>query len=64
MARVMKLLHEDDYYIGEAAIEIKFVAQVTAFDRDRTDNLKAFMKRAETDILNMANRLKNIQSLY
>jgi hypothetical protein len=64
MARVMKLLHEDDYYIGEAAIEIKFVAQVTAFDSDRTDNLKAFMRRAETDILNMANRLKNIQSLY
>ena len=64
MARVMKLMHEDDYYIGEIPIEIKFVAQVTAFDRDRTDTLKAFMKRAETDILNMANRLKNIQSLY
>jgi len=64
MARVMKLLHEEDYYIGEIPIEIKFVAQVTAFDRDRTDTLKAFMKRAETDILNMANRLKNIQSLY
>jgi hypothetical protein len=64
MARVMKILHSDDYYIGEIPIEIKLVAQVTGFDKDRTDNLKAFIKRAETDILNMANRLKNIQSLY
>jgi hypothetical protein len=64
MARVMKILHSDDYYVGKIPIEIKLVAQVTGFDKDRTDTLKAFIKRAETDILNMANRLKNIQSLY
>jgi hypothetical protein len=64
MARVMKILHSDDYYVGEIPIEIKLVAQVTGFDKDRTDTLKAFIRRAETDILNMANRLKNIQSLY
>ncbi len=64
MRRILKVIHEEEFDLDGIPLVIKFAGAVTGFDKDRTPSLKAFIKRAESDILNMVNRLKNIQALY
>ena len=64
LRRILKVIHEKEYDLNGIPLVIKFASAVTSFDKDRTPSLKAFIKRTESDILNMVNRLKNIQALY
>ncbi len=64
MRRILKGIHEADFRIADTPVDIKLAGTVTDFDKDRTPHLEDFVKRAESDILDMVNRLKNIQSIY
>jgi hypothetical protein len=64
LRRILKVIHDQEYELNGIPLVIKFASAVTGFDKDRTPSLKAFIKRTESDILNMENRLKNIQALY
>jgi GGDEF domain-containing protein len=64
MRRILKSIHDVDYRIEETPVVIKLAGAVTTFDKDRTPTLNDFVKRAESDIFDMVNRLKNIQSIY
>lgn len=64
LRRILKAIHEEEYDLNGIPLVIKFASAVTDFDKDRTPSLKAFIKRTESDLLNMENRLKNIQALY
>ena len=64
MRRILKGIHDIDYSIEDTPVVIKLAGTVTIFDKDRTPNLNDFVKRAESDIFNMVNRLRNIQSIY
>ena len=61
---ILKGIHDVEYSIEETPVVIKLAATVTTFDKDRTPNLNDFIKRAESDIFDMVNRLRNIQSIY
>ncbi|MGB7918541.1 MAG: hypothetical protein WCF40_00645 [Desulfobacterales bacterium] len=64
MRRILKGVHDVDYSIEETPVVIKLAGTITTFDKDRTPNLNDFVKRAESDIFDMVNRLRNIQSIY
>jgi PleD family two-component response regulator len=64
MRRILKGIHDVEYSIEETPVAIKLAGTVTTFDKDRTPNLGDFVKRAESDIFDMVNRLRNIQSIY
>ena len=64
MRRILKSIHDVDYSIEETPVVIKLAGTVTSFDKDRTPTLNDFVKRAESDIFDMVNRLRNIQSIY
>jgi GGDEF domain-containing protein len=64
MRRILKNIHDVDYSIEETPVVIKLAGTITTFDKDRTPNLNDFVKRAESDIFDMVNRLRNIQSIY
>ena len=63
MRRILKGIHDVDYSIEETPVVIKLAGTVTTFDKDRTPTLNDFVKRAESDIFDMVNRLRNIQSI-
>ena len=64
MRRILKGIHHVDYSIEDTPVVIKLAGTVTTFDKDRTPTLNDFVKRAESDIFDMVNRLRNIQSIY
>ncbi|MGB8425393.1 MAG: hypothetical protein WCD88_06395 [Desulfobacterales bacterium] len=64
MRRILKGIHDADFRIADTPVDIKLAGTVTDFDKDRTPRLDDFVKRAESDILDMVNRLRNIQSIY
>jgi GGDEF domain-containing protein len=64
MRRILKGIHDVEYSIEETPVVIKLAGTVTTFDKDRTPTLNDFVKRAESDIFDMINRLRNIQSIY
>lgn len=64
MRRILKSIHDVEYSIEETPVVIKLAGTVTTFDKDRTPTLGDFVKRAESDIFDMVNRLRNIQSIY
>ena len=64
MRRILKGIHDVAYSIEETSVVIKLAGAVTTFDKDRTPTLNDFVKRAESDIFDMVNRLRNIQSIY
>ena len=63
MRRILKGIHDVDYSIEETPVVIKLAGAVTKFDKDRSPTLNDFVKRAESDIYDMVNRLRNIQSI-
>ena len=64
MRRILKCIHGVAYSIEETPVVIKLAGAVTTFDKDRTPTLNDFVKRAESNIFDMVNRLRNIQSIY
>ncbi len=64
MRRILKQIHELEYRVEETEIIFKLAGVVSTFDKDRTPTLDDLVKRAESDIFEMVNRLRNIQSIY
>jgi GGDEF domain-containing protein len=64
MRRILKQVHDAEYLVDGTEIIIKLAGVVTTFDKDRTPTLTDLVKRAESDIFDMVNRLRNIQSIY
>lgn len=64
MRRILKAIHNTDLAAGKIKVKVKLAGAVTTFDHQRTSTLQKFVQLAETEIFDMVNRLRNIQSLY
>jgi hypothetical protein len=64
MRRILKEIHELKYEIQDTTLTVKLAGSVTTFDKDITPTLNDLVKRAESDIFDMIQRLRNVQSLY
>ncbi len=62
--RLLKAMHGKMIRINEVPFEVKFAGTVTSFDKHATPNLKEFIRKAETDIFDMVQRIKNLQAMY
>ncbi len=63
LARITKELKSREFMVKEIPFDIVFAGTVTPYDSERTPDLKAFVKLAQTDLKNIADRISNIQSL-
>jgi len=64
MSRIMKILQAKSFIINDHPLAVKFVGVVTAYDHDRAQTLKSYIKASENELYDMINRLKNVQDLY
>lgn len=64
LRRLMKHLQGNMIKVNDIPFEIKLAGAVTSFDKNITSNLKEFIRKAEHDIFDMVQRIKNIQTLY
>ena len=64
MSRILKILQAEPFIINDYPLTVKFVGVVTAYDYDRAQTLKTFIKASENELFDMINRLKNIQDIY
>jgi len=64
LRRILKRLQETPIFVREIRVNIMFAASATAFDPDRTPSVDSFLKAAERDIEDMANRLKTVHNIY
>ena len=64
MSRIMKILQAEPFIINDYPLAVKFVGVVTAYDHDRAQTLKSYIKASENELYDMINRLKNIQDIY
>ncbi len=63
LGRITRLLKAHEFMIKDIPFEIKFAGVVTAFDSQSTSDLKSFLMSAQTELLDLSNRLANIQDL-
>ncbi len=63
LERISKLLKSHEMVINEIPFDINFAATVTPFDAEETVDLKTFVKAAQTNLKNLADRISNIQSM-
>lgn len=63
MSRILKQINDRRFEIDDVALTVKLAGSVTAFDQDLTPSLKEFVRRAESDIMDMIMRLKNVHSI-
>lgn len=61
--RVMKVLQGDPIEVRGVAVDFKFAAIAITFDGQHTPDIKSFIRVMSGRLQDMANRLKNIQSL-
>ena len=64
MRRILRQIHAEPIEINAIPLSVQFAGVVTIFDKDRTPTLKDFIRRAETDIFEMIERLRNVQTIY
>jgi len=64
MSRIMKILQAEPFIINDYPLAVKLVGVVTAYDHDRAQTLKSYIKASENELYDMINRLKNIQDIY
>ncbi|RLC03020.1 MAG: hypothetical protein DRH90_12370 [Deltaproteobacteria bacterium] len=57
LERISKLLRSHEMMVNEIPFDINFVAIVTPFDAEQTVDLKTFVKVAQTDLKNQAERV-------
>jgi len=63
LGRITRVLKTHDFLIKEIPFEIKFAGVVTAFEAESSPSLKSFLMSAQTELLDLSNRLSNIQDL-
>ncbi len=64
MSRIMKILHDKPFIVNDYTLSVNFVGVVSAYDHDRAQTLKSYIKASENELYDMINRLKNVQELY
>ena len=64
MRRLLKKIHSNLFKVNGVPIEVKFAGTVTNFNKQETADLKQFVGKAERDIFEVVQRLRNLQSLY
>lgn len=64
LRRFMKSLHGNLIKINDIPFEVKFAGTVTYFNKNITPALKDFIRKAEHDIYDMVQRIKNLQTMY
>jgi GGDEF domain-containing protein len=64
LRRLLKNLQGNLIKVNDVPFEVKFAGTVTAFNKNVTPSLKEFIRKAEHDIYDMVQRIKNLQTLY
>ena len=64
MGRLLRIIHEERYIYDDIPLTVKLAGASIPFDADVTPSLKDYLNRAESEINDMAIRLKNVQSFY
>lgn len=64
LRRFLKSLHGNLIKINEIPFEVKFAGTVTSFNKSITPSLKEYIRKAEHDIYDMVQRIKNLQTMY
>jgi hypothetical protein len=57
LERISKLLASHEMVVNEIPFDINFAASVTPYDAEETADLKTFVKVAQTDLKNLADRM-------
>jgi hypothetical protein len=61
--RITKALKSVEFKVKETPFDINFASIVTPYDAERTPDLKSFVKVAQTDLRNLAERISTVQSM-
>jgi GGDEF domain-containing protein len=64
MRRILRQIHAEPVQINAIPLAVQFAGVVTVFDKDRTPTLKDYIRRVESDIFEMVERLRNVQTIY
>jgi GGDEF domain-containing protein len=64
LRRFLKSMHGNLIKINDIPFEVKFAGTVTSFNKSITPALKDFIRKAEHDIYDMVQRIKNLQTMY
>jgi hypothetical protein len=64
LRRLLKNIHSSLIRVNGIPLEVRFTGAVTPFEKDVTPTLKDFIRKAEHDIFDMVQRIKNLQTLY
>jgi hypothetical protein len=62
-ARITKELKMREFVVNDIPFDIIFAGTVTPYDPERTPDLKAFVKLAQLELKNIADRISNIQRM-
>jgi hypothetical protein len=63
LVRITKELKLREFIVKEIPFEIIFASVVTPYDSERTPDMKTFVRLAQTELKNIADRIVNIQSM-
>jgi hypothetical protein len=63
LTRISKELKMREFVVKGIPFDIIFAATVTPYDAARTPDMKAFVRLAQTELKNIADRIANIQSM-
>lgn len=64
LRRLLKSIHSKLIKVNGVPLEVRFAGSVTYFDTSESPVLKDLIKKAEHDIYDMVQRIKNLQTLY
>lgn len=64
LRRLLKNIHSNLIRVNGVPLEIRFAGAVTPFEKGMPPVLKEFVRKAEHDIYDMVQRIKNLQTLY
>lgn len=63
LRRIMKLLHNEPFDLEGVPLEVKLAGTALAFQKGRTPDTDSFLELLSADLVEMANRVRNIHAL-
>lgn len=64
LRRLLKSIHSKLIKINDIPLEVRFAGSVSPFEKNSSPQLKELIRKAEHDIYDMVQRIKNLQSMY
>lgn len=64
LRRLLKNIHSTMIRVNDVPLDVRFAGAVTPFNTSSSISLKEFVRKAEHDIYEMVQRIKNLQTLY